>query len=432
MNPAVSRPLDRAEAFFWFLDRCSSMNFAVMAEGEGPLAPEAFADAVANAQRVHPLLAVAIESPGGGPLAFVPRPEAAIALERQSPGEAWGERIAKALARPFALDEAPLVRALWHEAGGGRWAAALVFQHCIADGRSGLRLLREVLEESLGLRTGQGPLAPRGPLTALFPAQYRGAEGAIRAQAWRAQLKTEGARRPETLPGFVRSGEPIRPGIISFRLEEGIVRGLVAKARESGASVHGALGAAELMACRERFAGGADPRLMLTSPVDLRGHLAGPLDDATPAFAVTLLSTAVEVKAEPDLWPLARHLTRDLRRQVAEGCGHLFYELVPPAETLPPTPEAVEGIRAYLARMPTACVLSNAGAVPRVAGHGGVRVDGLSFALCPMGHQPLFVAAATHGEALAINVVHDDARLPAAEARALAQSLESRLRQAAR
>ena len=74
MTPAVSRPLDRAEAFFWFLDRCSSMNFAVMAEGEGPLAPAAFADAVARAQRVHPLLAVAIESPGGGPLAFVPRP----------------------------------------------------------------------------------------------------------------------------------------------------------------------------------------------------------------------------------------------------------------------------------------------------------------------------------------------------------------------
>ncbi|MBK8325488.1 MAG: hypothetical protein IPL06_23200 [Betaproteobacteria bacterium] len=431
MTAAVSRPLDRAEAFFWFLDRCSSMNFAVMAEGEGPLAPAAFADAVARAQRVHPLLAVAIESPGGGPLAFVPRPDAAVTLERQSPGEAWGKRIAAALARPFALDEAPLVRALWHDGVDGRWAAALVFQHCIADGRSGLRLLREVLEDAIGTHGGAAAIAPREPLTSRFPAQYRGPEGALRAQAWRAQLKADGARRPETLPGFVRSGDPIRPGLVSFRLDESVVRGLVAKAREAGASVHGALGAAELMACRERFAGGVDPRLMLTSPVDLRGHLAGPLDDATPAFAVTLLSTAVDVKAEPELWTLARHLTRDLRRQVAEGCGHLFYQLVPPAETLPPTPEAIEGIRAYLARMPTACVLSNAGSVTRVAGRGGVRVDGLSFALCPMGHQPLFVAAATHGEVLEINVVHDEARLPAAEARALAGSLESRLRQAA-
>jgi len=355
----------------------------------------------------------------------------AAGLRRESPGEAWNERIAKELAQPFALGEAPLVRALWHDAGEGRWAAALVFHHAIADGRSGLHLLREVLEDAIGAHPGPAAIAPRPPLTALFPAQFRGPEGALRAQAWRAQLKSDGARRPGTLPGFVRSDEPIRPALVSFRLEEGVVRALAARARESGASVHGALGAAELMACRERFEGAGDPRLMLTSPVDLRGHLAGSLDDATPAFAVTLLTTAVDVKAETDLWPLARHLTQDLRRQVAEGCGHLFYELVPPVETLPPGPEAIEGIRTYLARLPTACVLSNAGSVARVAERGGVRVQALSFALCPMGHQPLFVAAATHGEALAINVVHDEARLPAGVARAIARSLEWRLRQAA-
>jgi hypothetical protein len=185
------------------------------------------------------------------------------------------------------------------------------------------------------------------------------------------------------------------------------------------------------MACRERFGEGPDPRLMLTSPVDLRGNLASPLDDATPGFAVTLLSTVADVKAEADLWPLARHLTRDLRRQVAEGCGHLFYQLVPPAETLPPVPEAIEGIRAYMARMPTACVLSNAGSVARVAEGGGVRVGRLSFALCPMGHQPLFVAAATHGESMTIHVVHDEARLPAIEADRIARSIGERLARAA-
>jgi len=137
------------------------------------------------------------------------------------------------------------------------------------------------------------------------------------------------------------------------------------------------------------------------------------------------------VKAEADLWPLARHLTRDLRRQVAEGCGHLFYRLVPPAETLAPVPEATEGIRAYLARMPTACVLSNAGAVARVAEARGVRVGRLSFALCPMGHQPVFVAVATHGESMAIQLVHDQARLAPVEADRLARSIGERLVRAA-
>ncbi len=429
--PAAARPLDRAEAFFWYLDRCSSMNFAVMAEGEGPLAPEAFAAALDRARRVHPHLTVTIDAPGGGPLAFVPRPDTSIPVRRESPGEAWADRIAAELAEPFGLGEASLVRALWQDEGAGRWAAALVFHHSIADGRSGLRLLREVLEDAVGARPGAAAIAPREPLTALFPAQYRGEEGAIRAQAWKSQLKAQGAVRPATPPGFARGEGPVRPRLVPIVLEEAVVRRLVARAREAGASVHGALGAAELMACRERFGTGPDPHLMLTSPVDLRGHLASPLDDATPGFAVTLLSTVVEVKAEADLWPLARHLTRDLRRQVAEGCGHLFYQLVPPAETLPPTPEAIEGIRTYMARMPTACVLSNAGAVARVAGSGGVRVERLSFALCPMGHQPVFVAVATHGESMAIQLVHDQARLAPVEADRLARSIGERLVRAA-
>jgi hypothetical protein len=427
----AARPLDRAEAFFWFLDRCSSMNFAVIAEGEGPLPPEAFAAALERARRAHPLLAVAIDSPGGGPLAFVPRPQSPRVLERVPPGEVATVRIAAELARPFALGEAPLVRALWQDLGAGRWAASLVFHHAMADGRSGLRLLREVLEDAIGTRPAAQPQRPRAPLTACFPEAYRGAEGAVRAQAWKAQLKSAGSRRPESPPGFVRNDEPVRPGIDTLCLDAAVVRGLAARAREAGASIHGALGAAQLMACRERFGPGPDPRLMLTSPVDLRGHLVPPLDDATPGFAVTLLSTAVDVKAGADLWPLAVQLTQDLRRQVAQGCGHLFYELVPPAETLAPVPEAIEGMRAYMARMPVACVLSNAGSVAPVAGSSGVRVDSLSFALCPMGHQPLFVAAATHGEAMTIHVVHDESRLPALAARLVAQSMDERLRRAA-
>lgn len=430
MNP-VARPLDRAEAFFWYLDRCSSMNFAVMAEGEGPLDPAAFAAALERARLAHPLLQVAIESPAGGPLAFVPHPEAVVPMATGAAPESWADRVSAALAQSFALGEAPLVRALWHDDGGGRWAAALVFHHSAADGRSGLHLLREVLEEASGARRGPQAVAPRPPLTALFPSKYAGEEGALRAQAWRAQLKAAASKRPDFLPGFTPSGEPVRPGFFTITLEEGVVRSLSARARESGASVHGALGAATLLACRERFDPAPDPRLMLTSPVDLRGHLAAPFDDATPAFAVTLLSTATDVKAASDPWPLAAHLTRDLRRQVAEGCGHLFYQLVPAAETLPPGPEAIEGLRAYVARLPAAVVLSNAGAVPRLAPAGGIRVTSLAFALCPMGHQPLFVAAATYGETMTIQVVHDAARLPAAVARGVAASLEDRLRRAA-
>ena len=61
--------------------------------------------------------------------------------------------------------------------------------------------------------------------------------------------------------------------------------------------------------------------------------------------------------------------------------------------------------------MPTAFVLSNVGRVEALPEANGVRVDEVSFALCPMAHQPLFVAASTWGGRLTLNVVHDAGRL---------------------
>lgn len=66
--------MDRAESFFWFLDRLSSMNFTVIAEGHGRLAPEAVQAALDRAQRRHPLLAASIETNADNLLRFVPRP----------------------------------------------------------------------------------------------------------------------------------------------------------------------------------------------------------------------------------------------------------------------------------------------------------------------------------------------------------------------
>ena len=86
----LARPLDRAEAFFWLLDRCSSMNFAVMAEGVGPLEAGRLESALGRAAQIHPALAVAIEADGDGRLAFVPRPGARASLAREGDRDVLG------------------------------------------------------------------------------------------------------------------------------------------------------------------------------------------------------------------------------------------------------------------------------------------------------------------------------------------------------
>jgi len=155
------------------------------------------------------------------------------------------------------------------------------------------------------------------------------------------------------------------------------------------------------------------------------------MDDATPGFYVSLLSSLAKMAGEADIGVLARHLTDDLRRQIASGCGHLFYHLTPPAETIPATAEGIAGFAAYMQRMPTAFVLSNVGRVEALPEARGVRVDEVSFALCPMAHQPLFVAASTWGGRLTLNVVHDEGRFAPQAARDVAAGMERLLRQSA-
>ena len=427
----LDRPLDRAEAFFWLLDRCSSMNFAVMAEGAGPLEPGRLESALGRAARIHPALATAIEAGGDGRLAFVPRPGARVSLSRESAGD-WRAAVAQRLAQSFEPGDAPLLRAHWFERPGGRWAFAIVFHHAIGDGRSGVRLVKALLDEARGVRAQSGPVAPRPSLMALFPHALAGADGLARAQEWKAALRRE-PLRPAPVPGFAREGGPTRPAIVPVHLEEPVVAALARRAREAGASVHGLIGAAELVAARGLYdAGqGESPVLMLTSPVDLRASLAAILDDATPGLYVTLLSSLAAVAGAGDLLPLAKFVTEDLRRQLDQGCGHLFYHLVPPAETISPTAEGIAGFAAYMQRMPTAFVLSNVGQVAALPEARGVRVDEVSFALCPMAHQPLFVAASTWGGRLTLNVVHDEGRFPPQAARDVAAEMERLLRQSA-
>ncbi|MCL4687732.1 MAG: hypothetical protein KJ007_04115 [Burkholderiales bacterium] len=431
MASDLDRPLDRAEAFFWFLDRCSSMNFAVIAEGGGSLPTARVAAALAAAQREHPALRVAIEPVDGGGLRFAPRPGARVTLTREAAGADCRAAVARSLAAAFAPGEAPLVRAHLYDLDGGRWALALVFHHAIGDGRSGFRLMRALLDEARGERAPAAPAAPAPSPVALFPEALSGAAGLAKAQAWKEALRAE-PLRAAPVPGHSREGGGMRPRIIALRFEEAVVDGLARRARREGASVHGLIGAAELVAARELLAAEGAPVLMLTSPVDLRASLRAPVDDATPAFCVTLLSTLAEVAGEEGLGPLAARLTADLRRQLAEGCGHLFYHLAAPAETLPATPEAVAGFAAWMRRMPAAFVLSNVGRVEAMPAAGGVTVDEVSFALCPMAHQPLFVAASTWGGRLALNVVHDASRLAPEAADGIAARMDRILRAAAR
>lgn len=430
-TPFQGRPLDRAESFFWFLDRLSSMNFTVIAEGHGQLAPGAVQAALDRAQMRHPLLAASIETNAEDLLQFVPRPVAGIALHCLDL-EGWHQRLAELNVRPFGLGEYPLMRAYLFASGEGNWVFALVFHHSIGDARSGFHLLGEVLHDAVEPGAALAPVAPRPPVTELYPAEFSGEQAHRAGEQIKAGRKAllEELGLPEMPPGHQPSREALAPRMVPLRLPRNQAEALVRRARQERASINGLVGAAQLVALRNQFGDSDAHTLALTCAADLRPYLRTPVDASTPGLCATLISSLQRIGDAEDLWHLARQLTSSIRQQIQGGVGHLFYHAVPPTERMSATRDGIEVFRGLMASRPPNSLLSNAGQLPPLPDLPGLTVTARSFALCPTEVQPLFTAVTGHADGLAINVNHNMREFALDAADAVARSMQGLLHEA--
>lgn len=427
-TPFLGRPLDRAESFFWFLDRLSSMNFTVIAEGHGQLAPEAVQAALDRAQLRHHLLAASIETNANNLLQFVPRPAAGIALHCFDL-ENWHQQLAELNVQPFDLGDYPLMRAGLFAASDGNWVLALVFHHSIGDARSGFHLLSEVLRDAVEPGAALAAVTPRPPLTELYPAEFSGELGRKEGERIKASRKAllDQFGLPEVPHGHRPSQEALAPRLVPLRLERDLADALVRRARQEQASINGLVGAAQLIALRNQFGDADAHTLALTCAADLRPYLRRPIDASTPGLCATLVSSLHRVGAAEDLWHLARQVTTSIRQQIQAGVGHLFYQAAPSTERMPATREGIEAFRLLMANRPPNSLLSNAGQLPPLPDLPGLTVTARSFALCPTEVQPLFTAVTGHADGLAINLNHNACQFSIDAADAVARSMQGLL-----
>jgi len=430
MTVSLPRPLDRAESFFWFLDRFSSMNFAVIAECASRLDSGALPAALAAVQRRHPMLGVSIAVVDGR-LHFVPRTDTPVPIESLAAAD-WRNALAERIVRPFALGEAPLMRAVLIDTGEGGSILALVFHHSIGDARSAF----PVLAESLRLLAGESLSAEAAsltpPLTALYPPQLTGEAG----QAALAQLKAarKAAAEKTGLPAAQAGHRPAdeqQARMVGIELSNPEVATLATRARAAGATVNGVIGAAQLIALHGRFGDEAERVLGLTCAADLRSYLTTAVDAATPGFYVTLVTSLQRVAGGATLWPLAARLSHAIRQQMQHGVGHLFYDLMPPADQFPVEEIGIARFKATMARGVQTSLLSNAGRLPALPPLTGIALRARSFALCPTTTQPVFTAVATHENGMTINLNYNAAQFADEDATAVAGTLGRLLRGAA-
>ncbi len=429
MTATPARPLDAGEKFFWMLDQMSCMNFVVFAELDCQLPPPALQAALQALQQRHPLLSCAIRVREDGHVAFDRATAAPIRFTVTAvDGDSWQQPLQAQLAQPFAADEHPLARALYlsrSDAPGS--VVGLVYHHAIADGRSGTALLREWLQlAASGSRTDAAPHDEPPPMHALFPPQFDWQRHPDQAAAIYGEMKLEIKRygKPADLPWLQQQHSDRQPRFVRVEFSPQQTDALLQQCRAHATTLHGALGAAQLLAKRKLLPQEGAQTITLSHPADLRPYLTQTVPEDGLGLYITMLSANYPVATDSDFWQLAREVVGDIRRQLQRGDGHLLYTLLR-TQQVPPNAAGLAAFGQQMLASPKGSMISNIGRVAEVA--GGLPVSHISFALCPMPYQALFTAASSYGGKLILNINYDAAKLAPDVATRLAQQLRAEL-----
>jgi hypothetical protein len=427
------RALDPAERFIWLLDRISCANFLVMAELTGhPLDEDGLRRGLDRLQANHPLLSARVVESPDGTVAFYREEGARIPLRIEQRGEAdYQAAIEAEFNARFDDPGQPLARCLLLELPG-RSVLSLTFHHAIGDARSGSVLLKELLRCCLRGDDGKAWGTPP-PMHSLFPPEFEWRQHSAKAQALGQRMTEEFLRNgaPAELP-FLAHQEPKRdPRLRTIRLDPARGRHFQERCRAEGASVHGAVCAAHLIATRNLFDDAEARVLYLMCPVDMRPRLApGPAADLAHqlSYCTTFLRSNYRIEGEPAFWSLAREIGADLKRRLQRGDGHLTYAALP-LDRIGGSGPAFEAFAADVGRLPAGSNISNIGRVEPL--DDCPEVTSISFALCSLPKHLASLNVSSYRDELIVNLTFDAAKLAPALADRLTSDLEGLLDEAA-
>jgi hypothetical protein len=282
------------------------MHFSVVAELAGSVEPAQLRQALVAVQHRHPLLSVHIEDNPGTRLGYyrsavVPP----IPLTILDADLSWQQVAADELATAFDATTAPLMRAVLLRQGPGAATLVLTFDHVIADGKSALYVLQDILAVLHGQPLAVLPVpASRETLLARPPAAAASAAAPVVASP-----------APDWLnaPGTLRPFDGALPSVTSLAFSEALTSQLAQRCRAEQTTVQAALVVA---ASQVMVHAGHRQQVRVTSPIDIREVLgAGP--DCAMYFSST--RTAHTAAENQDFWELARATGAQLTQGRAES-----------------------------------------------------------------------------------------------------------------
>lgn len=432
---AMIRSLGEAERFFWLFDQANCMNFAVYAELDKPVDGILLEQALNELALETPALNISVETKVQK-LFFVEAATAALQVEKIQPERDWKSTVLAEMIKPFSPCTTPMVRCLLVEDEQAGSIVAMIFNHTISDGRSAIHFTKNLLKRALGEKSASPKQAVLPPaMEALFPKKYRGVSGKLRGNLFRIlegfEWKQYGKLEP--LPDYKTEIKRERePGSYQLVLDGVLLGRLKDKAREERTTLHGLVGAAQLLALREEFGDNKSHPMTLTSLADMRGQLTQPVLTEELALEITFLVTTHRVTSAEPIWSLARDIRKQLKQKLAKGDGHLFWNSLPPPLLVPPNQNGAERLlKITRALSPPSTLISNMGDVSDTNSRELSAVKSLSLLICPSSVTPINNTVNSWNGRLFINLNYDALKMDPARIERVAKAMKHFISQAA-
>ena len=351
VGPGFIRPLGAGEHFFHLYAQIWPVHFCLCAEIDGWVRPDTLRAAANQVRKRHPALRVRIVDDALSGAAFY-RCDAPLPLETVAVGNDadWVRTVERELKKPMPSGAgAPLRLTVVY--APETTAIILTFHHAIADGMSGVCVLRDLMRALAGERLQALPFSPAIEEKLLgFSAVHADTCGRI---------------MPVT-PTVPAACEDLRPQIVTAEFSQEETARLLKRCRTNETTVHGAICAA---ASRHLPASEQDT-VRMVSPIDLR-KIAGIEDDACGVF-IGFHSAEVASGGTGSIWHDACQIAQGLPQSRSLETAREFMRRM--SAEFPPTARS-EKLRAFFSAGPqSSLVVSNLGALPIAERYGPYAV----------------------------------------------------------
>lgn len=308
------RQLSGMERFMWMGGQHKPINFGMATQISGTLSDDRLAAALKKCTRRHPLSSVRVVVDGEGVPSFTGEDVAPVPVLHLTGEEAWSKIAQRELIQLFDWQTGPFIRLVWMESEPIS-TLLLVCDHMIADGLSAAYFLRDLLTHLGDPNTPAFPMQPLPAITKLIPEQIRNgfspeaifAEQMVSAADIKAGAPAMTAAEFLTLP-------PPNLIVRSWRLDRETTAKLIDRCHQEATTVHGAIGAAFLLAFAEYD---VDPTAMtrtIQSPVNIRLFLEPSVGEDFGLF-INHAMTDVDCAPERPFWAIARDVRTGIHAQ---------------------------------------------------------------------------------------------------------------------